>query len=139
MSTSVSEVISAASRLTRTEQREVLARLWPVAATQSGREVWTSIRFSEAARIVAYAPEQEPYLNALRELLQAGALARLEHEADHTHEIYGPDRTYYVALNPGKEFAGLLSSWPPDQPPIEVVLDEDIDADVQNNGTVNSW
>lgn len=138
MSTSVSEVITAASRLTRTEQREVLARLWPIAAVRSRREVWTNIHFSDTARIVAYAPEQEPYLNALRELLQAGALARLENPADRAYEIYGPDRTYLVALNPTKEFAGLLSSWPPDQPPIEVVLDEDVDANAQINGTVKS-
>jgi hypothetical protein len=133
MSTSVSEVITAASRLTRTEQREVLARLWPVAAVRRGREVWTSVQFSDTARIVAYAPEQEPYLIALRDVLQAGALARLENEADHTYEVYGPDRTYYVTLNLTKEFAGLLSSWPPDQPPLEVILDADIDADTQKN------
>lgn len=81
-----------------------------------------SIAYSETTMAWGLGPEQEPYLNALGELLRAGALARVENEADRVYEIHGPDRTCYVALNPAKEFAGLLNSWPPDQPPIEVIL-----------------
>ncbi len=68
------------------------------------------MRFSAALRVVAYAPEQEAYTDALRELLQQGALARLENEADGTYEVYGPDRTYYVTMTPAREFAALLNS-----------------------------
>ncbi|MGH9752531.1 MAG: hypothetical protein ACREA2_07075 [Blastocatellia bacterium] len=129
MSTEVMEVITAARHLTPAEQREVLARLWPLAAERSGREVWMSVRFGEAARIVAYAPEQEPYVESLGDLLRHGALARLENEADGAYEVYGPDRTYYVTMTPAREFAALLSSWPPDQPPIEVILQGDMQDD----------
>jgi len=125
MSTEVMEIITAARHLTPAEQREVLARLWPLAAERSGGEVWMSIRFSEAARVVAYAPEQEAYIEALSDLLRRGALARLENEADGAYEVYGPDRTYYVTMTPTREFAALLSSWPPDQPPLEVILQGD--------------
>ncbi len=122
MSTSVIEVIDAARHLTPAERRKVLARLWPSAAEPTGREVWMSVRFSEAARVIAYATEQEAYVEALCDLLQHGALAWLENEADGTYEVYGPDRTYYVTMTPAREFAALLSSWPPDQPPREVNL-----------------
>jgi len=122
MSTEVMEVITAAKHLTPAEQREVLARLWPLVAGGSGREVWMSVRFSGAARVIAYAPEQEVYVEALGDLLRHGALARLENEADGTYEVYGPDRTYYVTMTPAREFAALLSSWTPNQPPREANL-----------------
>jgi hypothetical protein len=82
------------------------------------------VRFSDRLRVVAYAPEQEPHVDGLRELLLRGALARRESEADGTYEIYGPDRTFYVTMTPAREFAALLSSWLPDHPPREVELQD---------------
>ena len=122
MSTSVMQVVESARRLTPAEKREVLARLWPEQAARNGRDVWISVRFSAALRVTAYAPEQEAYINELRELLRQGSLARLESEADGTYEVYGPDRTYYITMTPAREFAALLSSWPPDSPPRELSL-----------------
>lgn len=125
MSANVMEVVESARRLTPAEKREVLARLWPEQAARNGRDVWVSIRFSDALRVVAYAPEQEAYVDALSELLRQGGLARLENETDGTYEVYGPDRTYYVTMTPAREFAALLSSWPPDQPPHEISLPDE--------------
>ena len=122
MSANLIKVVEAVRHLTTAEQREVLARLWPEQAARSGNSVWVSLRFSDALRVVAYAPEQQPYVAALRDLLQHGALARLENKADGTYEVYGPDHTYYVTATPTREFAALLSSWPPDQPPREVTI-----------------
>lgn len=122
MSSNVMEVVEAARHLTPAEQREVLARLWPEQAARSGDKTWRSVRFSAALRVVAYALEQEAYIDALRELLQQGALARLENEADGTYEVYGSDRTYYVTMTPAREFAALLSSWSPERPPREISL-----------------
>jgi hypothetical protein len=119
------EVVESARRLTPAEKREVLARLWPEQAARNGQDVWVSVRFSDALSVVAYAPEQEAYVNSLSELLRQGALARLENETDGTYEIYGPDRTYYVTMTPAREFAALLSSWPPDQPPREISLPDE--------------
>jgi hypothetical protein len=126
MSTSVLEVVEAARHLTPAERREVLARLWPEQAARNGRDVWLSVRFSDALRVVAYAPEQEAFVESLRDLLRQGALARQENKSDGTYEIYGLDRTYYVTMTPAEEFAALLSSWAPEQPPREIALpDED--------------
>lgn len=119
------ELVESARQLTPAEKREVLARLWPEQAARNGQDVWVSVRFSDALRVVAYAPEQESYVNALSELLRQGALAHLESEADGTYEVYGPDRTYYVTMTPAREFAALLSSWPPDQPPREIPLPDE--------------
>lgn len=124
MATNLSEVVETVRHLSPAEQREVLARLWPEQALAQGNTVWTSARFSDRLRVVAYAPEQEPYVVGLRELLLRGALARRESEADGTYEIYGPDRTYYVTMTPAREFAALLSSWLPDHPPREVELQD---------------
>jgi hypothetical protein len=124
MATNVSEVVDTVRHLSPAEQREVLARLWPEQALAQANTVWTSVRFSDRLRVVAYAPEQEPYVDGLRELLLRGALARRESEADGTYEIYGPDRTYYVTITPAREFAALLSSWLPDHPPREVELQD---------------
>jgi adenylate kinase family enzyme len=117
----VTEIIDSAYHLSRSERREVIARIWPDKA-RSGREIWRGIRFSDRMRVVAYAPEQEPYLHGLRELLLNGALARVENEREGNYEIYGPDRTYFVTMTPDREFAALLSSWSPDRAPREVVL-----------------
>jgi hypothetical protein len=125
MSTSVMDFVESARQLTPAEKREVLARLWPEQAARNGQDVWVSVRFSDALRVVAYAPEQESYVNALSKLLRQGALARLESEADGTYEVYGPDRTYYVTMTPAREFAALLSSWPPDHPPREIPLPDE--------------
>ena len=85
MSVNLTEVVEAVRRLTPAEQREVLARLWPERAARSGDTVWISLRFSDALRVVAYAPEQQPYVAALRDLLVSGALARPENKADGTY------------------------------------------------------
>jgi hypothetical protein len=124
MATNLSEVVDAVRHLSPAEQREVLARLWPEHALAQANTVWTSVRFSDRLRVVAYAPEQEPYVDSLRTLLLRGALARRESEADGTYEIYGPDRTYYVTITPAREFAALLSSWSADHPPREVELQD---------------
>lgn len=125
MSTSVMEVVESARQLTVAERREALARLWPEQVARSGRDVWISIRFGEGLRVVAYAPEQEIYVSGLRDLLQQGALARLESEADGAYEVYGANRTYYVSMTLAREFAALLSSWPPDHPPRELSLPDE--------------
>lgn len=122
MTTKLKEVVETVRRLTPAEQREILARLWPEQALKQGNTVWTSIHFGEGLQVVAYAIEQEPYLEGLRQLLLRGALARRENEADGVYEVYGPDRTYYITMNQAREFAALLSSWAPEQPPREINL-----------------
>jgi adenylate kinase family enzyme len=120
----VSEVIETIRRLPSAEQREVLARLWPEQSVLSGDKVWRSVHFGDNLRVVAYTPEQEPYVGELRKVLLHGALARLENESDGTYEVYGPDRTYYVTMTPARQFAAILSSWEPDNAPHEVVLQD---------------
>ncbi len=124
MATNLSEVVDTVRHLSPAEQREVLARLWPEQALAQANTVWTSVRFSDRLRVIAYTPEQEPYVDSLRMLLLRGALTRRESEADGTYEIYGPDRTFYVTMTPAREFAALLSSWLPDHPPREVELQD---------------
>ena len=124
MATNLREVVETVRHLSAAERREVLARLWPEQALTQGNTFWTTVRFGEGFRVVAYAPEQEKYLEDLHRLLLGGALARRESEADGTYEIYGPHRTYYVTMTPAREFAALLSSWAPDRPPHEVNLQE---------------
>ena len=116
--------IQTAKQLTAPEKREVLARLL---AEQSENEigmVWKSVRFGKTLRVVAYASEQEQFVEELTQLLQNGALARLENQADGTFEIYGEKRTFYVTMSEKREFVGLLSSWLPTQPPKEIDLRE---------------
>ncbi len=125
MSSNVTHIVEAARHLKPSELREVLARLFPEQTAHDGSSVWRSVRFSENARIVVYAPEQEAYLDGLRALLQQGALARLESSEDGTYEVYGTDRTYYVVLTPEREFAALLSSWSPDAAPREINLPDE--------------
>lgn len=125
MSANVTHVVEAARQLTLAEQREVLARLFPQQTVHDGSTVWMSLKFSEQARVVAYAPQQEAHLAGLRQVLQQGALARLENKEDGTYELYGADRTYYVVLTPESEFAALLSSWSPDAPPREINLPDE--------------
>ncbi len=125
MSANVTHVVEAARQLTPAEQREVLARLFPEQTAHDGSTIWMSIKFSEQACVVAYAPQQEAHLAGLRQVLQQGALARLENKEDSTYELYGADRTYYLVLTPEREFAALLSSWSPDAPPREINLPDE--------------
>jgi hypothetical protein len=125
MSTNVTHVVEAARQLTVAERREVLARLFPEQTAHDGSTLWMSVRFSENACIVAHAPEQECYLEALRAVLRHGVLARMENGEDGTYELYGADRTYYVTMTPAREFAALLSSWQPDAPSHEIKLPDD--------------
>ncbi len=122
MLNTITEVVETVKHLSASEQREVLARLWTEQAQRATGEVWQTVRFSEKMRVVAYAPEQENYLAALKLALQTGVLARLENAVDGSYEIYGADRTYYVTMTLAREFAGLLSSWPPEHPPHELHL-----------------
>ena len=125
MSSNVTHVVEAARLLTPAEQREVLARLFPEQTAHDGSTLWMSVRFSESARVISYVPEQEQHLDALRDVLHHGVLARMENEEDGTYELYGADRTYYVVMTPAREFAALISSWHPDAPPREINLPED--------------
>lgn len=125
MPTNVTHVVEAARQLTLAEQREVLARLFPEQTAHGGSTVWMGVRFSQGARVVAYAAGQESYLDALRVVLRQGVLARMENKEHGTYELYGADRTYYVTMTPVREFAALLSSWPPDAPPREINLTDD--------------
>jgi len=120
----VTEVMNIIRRLTPSEQREVLARLWPERAAKSGDKAWVSIRFGDDLRVTAYEQGQERYIGSLRDLLQQGALARPENESDGTYEVYGPNRTYLITMTPARKFAAILSSWEPDHAPREVVLQD---------------
>lgn len=124
MDTTAENLISAAKQLSAPQKREVLARLWTEAELDETGNTWKSVRFGKNLRVSAYAPDQEPFLPDLRELLQKGALARIENEEEGTYEIYGTDRTFFVTLSPEREFAGLLSSWLPSKPPKEINLEE---------------
>lgn len=124
MDTTTENLISATKRLSAPQKREVLARLWTEDELGETGKIWKSVRFGKNLRVSAYTPEQEPFLPDLREVLQKGALARIENEEEGTYEIYGADRTFYVTMSPEREFAGLLSSWLPFKPPKEINLEE---------------
>lgn len=124
MNTTAENLISAAKQLSTPQKREILARLWTEDELGETGRIWKSVHFGENLRVVAYAPEQESYLPDLRELLQKGALARIENEEEGTCEIYGADRTYYVTMSLQREFVALLSSWLPFEPPREINLEE---------------
>ena len=114
--------IQTAKQLTAPEKREVLARLLAEQTENEVGMIWKSVRFGKNLRVVAYAPEQEQFVLELKELLQIGALARLENQPDGTFEIYGEERTFYVTMSEKREFVGLLSSWSPSYPPKEIKL-----------------
>lgn len=120
----IASTIHTIYKMSPAEQREILGRLWSGQANKKSNDVWKSIHFGNSLRVVAYSPEQEKYIEQLRDLLQKGTIARLENENDGTYEIYGPDRTFYVTMTPSREFAGLLSSWELNKPPNEVVLQD---------------
>ena len=113
-------IINTAQRLSPSERREVFSRLLAAQTETEVGTVWKTVRFGEKLRVAAYAPEQEPFVEGLRELLKGGALIRLENQAEGTCEVYGPERTFYVAMSEKREFAGLLSSWRPDAAPLEI-------------------
>ena len=125
MANTVSEFVEKVRHFSSAEQREVLARLWTEQAKRNANETWKTIKFSENLRLTAYDSRQEPYLEDLRKALQSGALARLENEAEGTYEIYGANRTFYVTMTFEREFAGLLSSWSPENPPLEIKIEEE--------------
>ncbi len=114
--------IQSTQQLTAPERREVLARLLAEQTENEVGTIWKSIRFGENLRIVAYVSKQEQFLEELKQLLQKGALARLENQADGTFEIYGEKRTFYVTMSEKRGFVGLLSSWLPTEPPKEIKL-----------------
>ncbi len=123
MNQTTENLILATKQLSIPERREILARLWADEFSEPGK-IWKSVRFGEKLKVVAYAPEQEKFVEELRELLLKGALARIENEEEGTCEIYGADRTFYVTMSPKREFAALLSSWLPFEPPREINLEE---------------
>ncbi len=114
--------IQSTQQLTAPERREVLARLLAEQAENEVGTIWKSVRFGENLRVIAYATKQEQYLEELKQLLQKGALARLENQADGTFEIYGAKRTFYVTMSEKRNFVGLLSSWLLTKPPQEIYL-----------------
>lgn len=128
---SVIETVETVKHLSAAEKREVLARLWTEQARRQTGEIWRTVRFGEKLRVVAYAAEQEAYVEDLRAILQSGALARIENEKDGTYEIYGANRTFYVTMTIQREFVALLSSWSPENPPRELNLE----GESSNGGT----
>lgn len=116
--------LETARQLTAPEKREVLARLLAEQADDEIGLIWKSVRYGSNLRVVAYASDQEKYVVELKELLQRGALARLENQADGTFEIYGEDRTFYVTMSEKRAFVALLGSWEPTNPPKEINLPE---------------
>jgi hypothetical protein len=116
--------LETAQKLTAPEKREVLARLLAEQANEEIGTIWKSVRFSENLRVVAYHSEQEKFIGELTRLLQKGALARLENQADGTFEIYGERRTFYVTMSEKREFVALLSSWLSTNPPKDINLAE---------------
>lgn len=123
MNNQVSKFVETIRHFSSAEQREVLARLWTEQAGRNTNETWKTVKFSENLRVTAYDSAQEQHLEELREALQNGVLARLENQADGTFEIYGANRTFYVSMTVEREFAGLLSSWLPENPPREINLE----------------
>ncbi len=126
MTGEVSKFVEKVRHFSFAEQREVLARLWTEQAGRNVNETWKTVKFSEHLRVTAYDETQEIHLEELREALQNGVLVRLESEAEGTFEIYGAKRTFYVTMTIEREFAGLLSSWKPENPPREIDLTEEM-------------
>lgn len=121
-SAKIVSTVNTIHKMSASEQREILGRLWSRQIDKKSNDVWRSIRFGDSLRVVAYSPEQEQYIGQVSNLLQQGTMARLENESDGTYEIYGSNRTYYVTMTPHREFAALLSSWELNNPPHEINL-----------------
>ncbi len=122
MTNTVSEFVEQMRHFSSAEQREVLARLWTDQANQNTNETWKTVKFSENLRVTTYHSNQEIYLEELRQTLKSGVLVRLENESEGTYEIYGESRTFYATMTIEREFAALLSSWLPENPPREINL-----------------
>ncbi len=123
-SAKIVSTVNTIHKMLPSEQREILGRLWSEQVNKRSNDVWRGVHFGNSLRVIAYSPEQERYIEPLRDLLQQGTMARLENEPDGTYEIYGSDRTYYVTMTPSREFAALLSSWELNNPPREIMLQE---------------
>ena len=121
----VSEFIEKVRHFSSAQQREVLARLWTEQANRNVNETWKTVKFGKNLRVAAYDSGQELYLEELREALEGGVLARLENDTEGTYELYGARRTFYVTMTIEREFAGLLSSWLPENPPQEIEIEEE--------------
>ena len=117
-------VINSLEKLSPPQQREIVARLLAKQSSFEAETTWKTVRFGSNLRVVSYAPEQEQFVAELREILQNGALARIENEMDGNWEIYGANRTFFVTMSAKREFVGLLSSWQLDAPPFEINLPE---------------
>lgn len=126
MTNTVSEFIEQVRHFSSAEQREVLARLWTEEARRNTNETWKTVKFSNDLRVTAYDSSQSVHLEELRDTLKCGVLARLENEAEGTFELYGANRTFYVTMTIEREFAGLLSSWLPENPPREIKIEEEV-------------
>ncbi len=121
----VSEFIEKVRHFSSAQQREVLARLWTEQANRNVNETWKTVKFGKNLRVAAYDSGQKLYLEELREALEGGVLARLENDTEGTYELYGARRTFYVTMTIEREFAGLLSSWLPENPPQEIEIEEE--------------
>lgn len=123
MNNNISKFVETIRHFSSAEQREVLARLWTEQTRIGINETWKTVKFSSNLRVTAYNSSQEKHLDELREALQNGVLARLENQEEGTYELYGATRTFYVTMTIEREFAGLLSSWLPENPPHEINLE----------------
>ena len=123
MNNNISKFVETIRHFSSAEQREVLARLWTEQTQIGVNETWKTVKFSEKLRVTTYDLKQKQYLDELREALRNGVLARLENQDEGTFEIYGANRTFYVTMTVEREFAGLLSSWLPENPPREINLE----------------
>ncbi len=125
MTNEVSEFVEKVRHFSSAEQREVLARLWTEQAGHHANETWKTVKFGENLRVSAYDSSQKMYLEDLGAALKNGVLVRLENESEGTYEVYGATRTFYVTMTIEREFAGLLSSWKPENPPREIDLEKE--------------
>ena len=123
MNNQVSKFVETIRHFSSAEQREVLARLWTEQTQIGVNETWKTVKFSENLRVTAYNLKQKQYLDELREALRNGVLARLENQDEGTFEIYAVNRTFYVTMTIEREVVGLLSSWLPEHPPLEINLE----------------
>lgn len=123
MNNNVSKFVETVRHFSSAEQREVLARLWTNQAKVGVNETWKTVKFSKNLRVTAYESEQREYLDQLSEALQNGVLARLENQTEGTFELFGATQTFYVTMTIEREFAGLLSSWLPENPPREINIE----------------
>ncbi len=114
--------MASTQQLTVPERREVLSRLLAEQTRHEVGTVWKSIRFSASLRVVSHNTNQEVFIPELRQLLLNGALVRVENQSEGTCEIFGVNRTFYVTMSEKREFVGLLSSWLPENPPVEVEI-----------------